>query len=326
VKKGIAAGVVLVLLVLGGVVRLPLFVLAPGSAISVAERVELGRASDPLSGELLLTTVRVFEPTAFGLVRAWLSDTSEVFQREELVPEGVNDADFEEAQRELFRESAEVAAAVGLRAAGEDVQISGQGALVAGLLPDSPAEGILEEGDVITAIDGTPVAVASDLISALGTRSAGDEVVLTVQRNGTDQETRLRLGTVEGVEQPAIGVGITTVDLDVSLPFPVEVDQGAIGGPSAGLLIALTVYDLADPGDLVAGRSIAGTGTIDLDGGVGPVGGVDAKVVAARAAGASVFLVPEGEIALAQSAAGDDIEIIPVATVEEAIAALGEAA
>jgi PDZ domain-containing protein len=196
---------------------------------------------------------------------------------------------------------------------------------VAGLLPGSPAEGILRQGDVITAIDGTPVAVASDLISALGTRSPGDEVVLSVRRNETDQEFRLRLGTVEGVDQPAIGVGITTVDLDVSLPFPVDVDQSGIGGPSAGLLIALTVYDLADPADLTAGRSVAGTGTIELDGEVGPVGGVDAKVVAARAAGASVFLVPEGELALAQSAAGDDIDVIPVGTVDDAIAALEEA-
>lgn len=325
-KKGIAAGVVVVLLVLAAVVRLPLFVFVPGSAIPVAERVELGRAPDPLSGELLLTTVRVFQPTALGLVSAWLSDTSEIFRREEIVPEGVDDTEFEEAQRELFRESAEVAAAVGLRAAGEDVEISGQGASVAGLLPGSPAEGILRQGDVITAIDGTPVVVASDLISALGTRPPGDEVVLSVRRDDTIQEFRLRLGTVEGIDQPAIGVGITTIDLDVSLPFPVDVDQSGIGGPSAGLLIALTVYDLADPADLTAGRSVAGTGTIELDGGVGPVGGVDAKVVAARAAGASIFLVPEGEVALARSAAGDDIEVIPVGSVDDAIAALESAA
>ena len=325
-KKGIALGVVLSLLVLGAVVRLPLFVIAPGSAISVAERVELGRPPDPLSGELLLTTVRVFHPTTFGVVQAWLTDTHEIFRREEIVPQGVQDADFEAAQRELFRESAEVAAAVGLGAAGEPVEISGGGALVAGLLPDSPAAGILAEGDVITAVDGTPIELASDLISALATRSAGDEVTLRVQRAATDTEVRLRLATVEGVDRPAIGVGVTTVDLDVSLPFPVEVDQGDIGGPSAGLLIALTVYDLADPADLAAGRSIAGTGTINLDGEVGPVGGVDAKVVAARAAGASVFLVPENEAELAEEVAGDDIDVIPVATIEDAIAALQEAA
>ena len=325
-KKGIALGVVLVLLVLGAVVPLPLFVIAPGSAISIGERVELGRPPDRLSGELLLTTVRVFQPTTFGVVQAWLAETHDIFRREEIVPEGVNDADFEAAQRELFRESAEVAAAVGLAAAGEDVDVSGRGALVAGLLPDSPAAGVLAEGDVILAVDGMPVEVASDLVTALGNRSAGDEVVLSVRRDGTDQEFRLVLETVEGVAQPAIGVAVTTVDLDVSLPFPVEVDQGRIGGPSAGLLIALTVYDLADPGDLAAGRSIAGTGTINLDGEVGPVGGVDAKVGAARAAGASVFLVPENEAVLAEEVAGDDIEVVPVATIDDAIAALQEVA
>lgn len=312
----------LVLLALAALVRLPLFVIAPGSAISVGERVELGRAPDPLSGELLLTTVRVFQPTSLGVVEAWIADAQDIFRREEIVPEGVNEADFEAAQRELFRESAEVAAAVGLRAAGEDVEISGEGALVAGLLPGSPAAGVLREGDVITAVDGAPVELASDLVTALASRSAGDEVLLTVSRDGTDHEFRVRLDTVEGVTQPAIGVAVTTVGLEVSLPFPVEVDQGRIGGPSAGLLIALTVYDLADPGDLAAGRSIAGTGTIDLDGDVGPVGGVDAKVVAAKEAGASVFLVPENELDLAREVAGDDIEVIPVATLEEAIAAL----
>lgn len=312
----------LVLLALAALVRLPLFVIAPGSAISVAERVELGRPPDPLSGELLLTTVRVFQPTSLGVVEAWVADAQDIFRREEIVPEGVDEADFEAAQRELFRESAEVAAAVGLRAAGEDVEISGEGALVAGLLPGSPAAGVLREGDVITAVDGRPVELASDLVTALASRSEGDEVLLGVSRDGTDQELRVRLDTVEGVAQPAIGVAVTTVGLDVSLPFPVEVDQGRIGGPSAGLLIALTVYDLAHPGDLAAGRSIAGTGTIDLDGDVGPVGGVDAKVVAAKEAGASVFLVPENEVELARETAGDDIEVIPVATLEGAIAAL----
>lgn len=325
-KKGIALAVLVVLAVLALVVPLPVFVLAPGSAVSVGERVELGRAPDPLSGELLLTTVRIFQPSVVGVVRAWLDDYQEVLPREQVVPEGVDDAEFEEAQRALFRESSEVAAAVGLRAAGEDVTIEGAGARVAAVQPGSPADGNLMEGDVVTAVDGMPVALASDLVAALASRVAGDEVALTVQRAGSEREVRVRLAVVEGIEQAALGVAITTVDLDVSLPFTVEVDQGRIGGPSAGLLIALTVYDLADPADLVAGRTIAGTGTIDLDGEVGQVGGVDAKVVAARNAGASVFLVPEEELALAQEAAGDDLEVIPVGTIEEAIAALRQAA
>ncbi len=323
-RKGVALALVVVLGVLALAVPLPVFVLAPGSAVSVGERIELGRPPDPLSGELLLTTVAIFQPSTVGVVRAWLDDSRDVLPREQVVPEGVDDAEFEEAQRALFRESSEVAAAVGLRAAGEQVTIRGSGAMVAAVQPGTPAAGVLMEGDVIVGVDGTPVALASDLVALLGSRAAGDEVTLRVQRDGGEREVRVRLGMVEGIDQAALGIGVTTVELDVALPFSVEVDQGRIGGPSAGLLIALTVYDLADPGDLVAGRTVAGTGIIDLDGEVGEVGGVFAKVVAAREAGASVFLVPEAELALAQEAAGDDLEVIPVATLDEAITALRE--
>ncbi|MGI8758419.1 MAG: YlbL family protein [Acidimicrobiales bacterium] len=325
-KKAVAAGVAFLLVVAGLAVPLPLVVIAPGSAIAVGERVELGREPDPLSGELLLTTVSISQPTAFGVVQAWLAERTEVLSQGEVFPAGVDREEFGEAQRELFRESSEVAAAVGLRAAGEEVEISGEGALVAQVLEGSPADELLLPGDVVIGADDRTIELASDLVVALSSRSAGDEVVLTVLRDGTEQEVRVELRQVEDLGRPALGVAVTTVALDVALPFPVEVDQGRIGGPSAGLMIALTVYDLADAGDLVEGRTVAGTGTIDLDGNVGPVGGVDAKVVAARQAGASIFLVPEGEAALAEEAAGDDIEVIPVATIDDAIAALAEAA
>jgi PDZ domain-containing protein len=325
-KKAVAAGVAFLLVVAGLAVPLPLVVIAPGSAIAVGERVELGREPDPLSGELLLTTVSISQPTAFGVVQAWLAERTEVLSQGEVFPAGVDREEFGEAQRELFRESSEVAAAVGLRAAGEEVEISGEGALVAQVLEGSPADELLLPGDVVVGADDRTIELASDLVVALSSRSAGDEVVLTVLRDGTEQEVRVELRQVEDLGRPALGVAVTTVALDVALPFPVEVDQGRIGGPSAGLMIALTVYDLADAGDLVEGRTVAGTGTIDLDGNVGPVGGVDAKVVAARQAGASIFLVPEGEAALAEEAAGDDIEVIPVATIDDAIAALAEAA
>lgn len=323
---GAAAAIALVLLVAGLFVPLPLFVIAPGSAVSVGERVTLGRDADELSGELLLTTVRIFRPNALGVVQAWTSQAYEVLTEAEVVPEGVDPAQFEEAQRELFRESSEVAAAVGLRRAGEEVEISGEGARVSQLFPGSPAAEVLRVDDVIISVDGRPVEVASDLVAALGARGDGDEVELMVRRGSTTEQVSVVLGAVEGLDRPGLGVGVSTANLAVSLPFSVDVDQGRIGGPSAGLMIALTVYDLVDPGDLAAGRTIAGTGTIDLEGRVGPVGGVDAKVVAARAAGATVFLVPEYEASLAREVAGDDIEVVPVASLDDAVAALQEAA
>ncbi|HEV2068323.1 MAG TPA: PDZ domain-containing protein [Acidimicrobiales bacterium] len=325
-KTKIALGLVFVLVVLGLVVPLPLVVLAPGGAVSVGERVEVGRPTDPLSGELLLTTVSIFQPSAFGVVRAWLGERHEVLPRSLVYPDGVDQEEFGETQRQLFRESSEVAAAVGLRVAGEQVTISGEGARIAQVVAGSPADERLRAGDVVVGVDGRPIELASDLVTALATRSAGDEVVLSVRRGELDQEIPVRLREVEGIDQPALGVAVATVDLDITLPFTIEVDQGRIGGPSAGLMIALTVYDLVDPVDLTAGRTIAGTGTIDLDGDVGSVGGVDAKVVAAREAGASLFLVPEGEAALAREAAGDDLEVVPVGSIDDAIAALQPAA
>ena len=111
-------------------------------------------------------------------------------------------------------------------------------------------------------------------------------------------------------------------DLQIELPYPVQIDAGQIGGPSAGMMIALAVYDLADPQDLTGGRVITGTGTIDLNGAVGPVGGVALKVHAAIDAGADLFLTPPAEAAPAPAAAGDRIRVVPVSTLQQAIQAL----
>jgi PDZ domain-containing protein len=117
-------------------------------------------------------------------------------------------------------------------------------------------------------------------------------------------------------------VALETVGLEVKVPFPIEIEQGPIGGPSAGLMLALTVLDLADPADLARGRTIAGTGTIDLGGNVGRVGGVRQKVEAARKAGATIFLAPRAEAAEARAEAGDDMDVIAVRTIDDAVTAL----
>ena len=304
------------------VVPLPLFVVSPGSALAVEDRVTLAGPSGEVSGDLLLLTVSLSRPTAVQALAGWLDDTRDVIPRGDVVPEGVDEQDYLEAQRELFRESGQVAAAVGLRAAGLAVDVTGQGARVVGVVPGGPSDGRLREGDVVVAVGAAPVALASDLAPALAGLAAGQAARLEVRRGGRPVEVAVRLGQVRGLDRPALGVAVETVGLDVSLPFAVDVHQGRIGGPSAGLMIALAVFDKADPGDLAAGRRIAGTGTIDLSGRVGPVGGVTQKVKAARSAGAAVLLVPPAEAAVARRAAGGDLEVIEVATLQEAIDAL----
>ncbi|MGH3919687.1 MAG: YlbL family protein [Pseudonocardiaceae bacterium] len=325
-RRGLVAGVLVVFVATWFVtsVHLPLLVISPGLALPVGERVEFPtRPEDKLSGRLLLTTVRISQPNSLEALGAWLDDDKDVIRRAQVIPEGVNAEEYIRGQREVFVQSGQLAAAAGLRAAGEEVSVSGAGAQVFALAPDASAAGVLRPGDVITAADGRPVGVAPELVAAVARRGIGDKLVLTVRREGAVRNVEVTLGRFGQQPGPALGIAVGTVDFDIQLPFPVEVDAGEIGGPSAGLLIALTVYDLADEGDLTSGRVIAGTGTIDAQGNVGPVGGVEQKIEGALDAGAQIFLAPPDEVEQARGAAGDRLQIVEVATLQDAIAALG---
>src|SRR5439155_14264492 len=196
------------------------------------------------------------------------------------------------------------------------------GARVAGVIRGSPADGKLREGDVITAVDGRPVRLASDVAEATARAKPGEAGTVPFRRGDETGTARIELRRVNELGRPGLGVALRTVNFSIRLPFPVQIDQGQIGGPSAGLMMALTVYDLTDPGDLVKGRTIAGTGTVDIAGNVGAVGGVRQKVETAERAGATVFLVPVDEAAEARRAARRGLVVAPVGTVRDAVAAL----
>jgi PDZ domain-containing protein len=307
------------------VVPLPMVAIEPGGALPVPPRVKVAAPVHPVHGQLLLTTVRLAEPSAVRAVVDWVDDDADLVPRQAVIPPGVDEREYFAAQQRVFRESAQVAAAVGLRKAGYPVEVSGGGVRVSAVIPGSPAAGRLREGDVITAIDGRPVRLASDVVEATSRAKAGDEVTVEVRRGDETRTYVIRLARVNELGRPALGVALTTLGFDIRLPFPVEVDQGQIGGPSAGLMLALTVYDLVDPTDLTRGRTIAGTGTIDVAGHVGPVGGVPQKVAAAKKAGAEMFLVPADEAEQARKAAGKKLRIASVKTMDDAVAALATA-
>lgn len=305
------------------VVPMPWLVVAPGEAVAVPQHIEVREAEGEITGDLLLTTVELRQTTAVGTLLAFVDDDREVVARQRVIPPDVDEDRFVEAQRRLFQESARVAVAVGARAAGVDVQVSGDGARVAQVIPDGPADGELEQGDVIVAVGGESVEVASDVVAATSQAEAGDRVSLTVERGGERREVEVELERVPQIERPAIGVAVATVDLRIEHPFDVDVDAGRVGGPSAGLMIALAAYDMLGEEDLTRGRVVAGTGTMDLRGRVGAVGGVTQKVEGARAAGADLFLVWPEEADEARSAAGD-LPVVEVESLEEAVAALAE--
>src|SRR5690606_53351 len=154
----------------------------------------------------------------------------------------------------------------------------------------TPADGLLEEGDVISAVDGVEVTSASELRATIQ-ETEGEPVELTVLRDGEEQQIEItpELTTTGDVDTWLIGITLTT---DYDFPIDVTIQLDNVGGPSAGMMFALGIVDELTPGPLTGGNDIAGTGTIDATGAVGPIGGIRQKLYGARDAGADFFLAP----------------------------------
>ncbi len=310
------------------IVPLPLYVEQPGRLVSLAACVEVAAPdAEPVAGDYLLTTVNLVEATTYEALRGAVVADAAVVRKREVLPPGVDPSAFFDAQADVFATTADVAAAVGLEAAGFEAEVTGDGVSVVRALPDTPAAGVLFPGDVVTAVDGEPVRVDADLRAAVAAAGAGATLRLSLVRDGTAQEVAVTPTLLEG--RPVIGVEIETANPRVVLPVPVEVASGAIGGPSAGLMIAVTVYDkVSADEDLAAGRRVAGTGTIDEQGRVGPIGGIRLKVIAAHRAGVDVFLAPASQLAEARAGVppGGELEVVGVADFDAARAALARSA
>lgn len=305
-------------------VPLPVFLERPGNPVSLVEHVAVDAPdSDGIDGDFLLTLVNLRRATTAGMFLGLLDAETEFVPAGHLTG-GLDDDTYFESQRALFADTADVAAAVALEAAGFPVERSAApGALVAHVVPGAPSDGVLRPGDVITSVDGEPVRGASDLIRAVR-RAASSQLELGVLRDDAERQVRLTPGRVPDVEEPALGVQVHDVPPAVELPVPVDVDAGAIGGPSAGLMVALTVFDAVSEEDLAAGRRVAGTGAISARGHVEPVGGIALKVLAADRAGVDLFLSPAEQLpeALSAVAAGSSLEVVGVSTFSDALQAL----
>jgi Lon-like protease len=309
------------------IVPLPFYLERPGQTLSLGACVDVVAEDPTVAGDFLLTTINVLPATTVDAVRGIAEDDAEVVPRRQLVPPGMESDEFFSRQRELFASSADIAAGVGLTAAGYEVTTSGDGVQVARILPGTPAAEELRPGDVIRAIDGAPVEVEAQLRDAIGAATVGTALRLEVHRGGEVLQIEVAPELIQGA--PVIGILPQTLHPRVNLPVEVDVATGPIGGPSAGLMIALTVYDKVLPDvDLAAGRVVAGTGSISQDGRVGPIGGVSLKVLAADARGADVFLSPLADFqrALAAVPAGSSLRVVPVETFEQARHALLETA
>jgi len=179
---------------------------------------------------------------------------------------------------------------------------------------------LLEEGDVVEQIDGVPVTSAAALRAAIQD-SQGDAVELTVRRGEDERQVEVtpEQEQVGGVDTWLIGITLTT---DYDFPFDVRIQLDNVGGPSAGMMFALGIIDELTPGELTGGKDIAGTGTIDATGAVGPIGGIRQKLYGARDAGADYFLAPTANCDEVAGHVPDGLTVVSTATLEESLDAI----
>lgn len=301
------------------IVPLPAYIEQPGLAVGISRCVAIAERPDAgVDGDFLLTTVSQRDATLFGLVLAGLRDDQRVVSKGELLG-GTRRDRYLERQRQIFIDATDRAVVVALRTAGLPVEVRGSGVDIVDVIADTPAEGVLRPGDVITAVDGRPVTTDTELIEAIDGTAPLD---LRVRRGGDEvvEEVAPAVREVEGEQRPMIGVRITTHAPQVRLPFDVDVASGQVGGPSAGLMTGLAVYDLVADHDLAEGRLIAGTGTLALDGTVGAIDGIDLKVVAAARTGVDVFVAPAPQASEARAALpqGSPMTVVGVDTFADA--------
>lgn len=302
---------------------LPYYAIAPGSARQVDDLIAVpeDRAFPP-RGDVLLTTVAIGKVTPLEAFNGWRDPEIDVKSEEELF--GPVDADdFQQQNVQMMETSREAASIVALRHLGYDVPARGEGAFVQGVLEGSPAAGKLTTGDVIIGVDGRAVTLADDAVAAIRGHQPGDTVLLDVEAADGGRRTESIVTEADPeTGGPRVGVQLATKGLRFDMPFDVRIDSANIGGPSAGLAFTLGVIDVLTEGELTGGRKVAVTGTIELDGRVGDVGGVVQKTAAVRRAGATLFLVPPGEFAQAQAHANGKVKVVQVSTLAEALAAL----
>lgn len=323
----LVGAVLIALLGLGVTVApVPYVVLQPGPTVdTLGERdgvpvIEIegeGLAADGTAGEnageLRLTTVSVRpDISVLDAVWAWFDDEEAVVPAELVYPPGQSRQEVEERNTEQFTRSQSAAEAAAMRHLGYPVRVS-----VADVAAGGPAAGVLAPGDIITAVDGTEVNQTEDLTRLVSERPVGTTLEVEYERDGEPATAKLTTAPdPEDANVSRIGVVITA---EVDHPYELTIELDRIGGPSAGLMFALGIIDKIDPEDLTGGRIIAGTGSITADGEVGPIGGVPQKLVAARAAGATAFLVPAANCPEAVANAPDGLILIEVETLTDAL-------
>ncbi|MFZ7942186.1 MULTISPECIES: SepM family pheromone-processing serine protease [Bacillaceae] len=329
-RKKIYIGSILLtaLILIGGMYySLPFYVSKPGMAKELGPIITVeGGYKD--EGNFMLTTVRMGRANIYSYLEAKLLKYEEIYPLEMILYKKETEEEYNARQLHLMAGSKLNAIDVAYRKAGLSVDYKYKGIYVVQVVPGMPAEGKLRAGDRIFKVDGHQFPSSEKFIEYVGKKQVGEKVTLTYARNKKTDDVTLSLQPFKS-DPGKIGIGISLVDdKEIIVDPKVKVKTDEIGGPSAGLMFSLEIYNQLTHEDLTRGYQIAGTGTIDEKGLVGPIGGIEQKIVAADKAGADIFLAPNengaknSNFRAAVKTAHDihtNMKIVPIDTFDEAV-------
>lgn len=331
-KKLVAGLIAASLLLATGItflIPIPYFAMEPGSAIDVGPFVQVANQKAEEKGEFLLTTISLKEGNVFDYLYAQFSPQVELVPEEQILAGDESEEDYRRRQAENMIASQNNAIIAAYRLANQPVSVKIKGIEIFQLLKNSAHE--LKVGDLIQKVDHKPVHSTEQLIQYLSTKQVGEVVTIELIRQGKHMVKQVTLIALpqEADDQKRPGLGIipiTRVEVETSPPARIETER--IGGPSAGLIFSLEVYNRLLPEDLTRGYRIAGTGTISDDGTVGQIGGIQHKIVAADRKRAQIFFCPrdvkpgDKNEKIARETAkriGTDMKVVPVSSLKEAV-------
>jgi Lon-like protease len=318
----IAVPLTALLLIAALVLPIPYVLYQPGTTVDVLstaggeERIQVtGHKAYYDDGELRMVTIYVTNPgdeISLGTALwGWVSRDDAVRPYASVYGDDETAKENDQESAYQMATSQDVAIAVAMKALGYDVPSV---PVVSPIEKGLPADGKLQPGDHLVTIGGKKISAWADVVESISTSEAGKPLTFVVDRNGTRTTVVVTPQTIDGRTR----VGISEA-YDYKFPFDVRINiDENIGGPSAGLMFSLSIYDTLTPGSLTGGHIIAGTGEIRPDGSVGPIGGVQQKIAAARDAKAELFLVPAANCDEAVDAPKDDVRLARVETMQQA--------
>jgi Lon-like protease len=330
----VIAGVcVFAALVVASVVSVPYVALTPGPTLNTLGPT-LNAAGQPQHGDLIEITGQRTYPTTghlnmvtvsytggpgtdfniFSAIRAWLTPDDAVVPQSEIYSAGQTQKEVVKQDTQEMLSSQQDASAAALCYLNIKFTVVNS---VATTAKGMPAYGVLRAGDDITAVDGKPVTCHNNVVSMVQDRKPGARVTLTIDRKGVTKTVTLATTDEQGV--PTIGVGLVT---SYRFPFSIKINLAGIGGPSAGLMFALGIIDKLTPDNLTGGKFIAGTGEIESNGIIEPIGGIQQKMAGARQAGATIFLTPAANCSNTTGAVPAGLRLVKVSSLAQAVSEL----